>query len=515
MAFMLVAATAGAGAVGPGDETVTSAGELAFEDASAGVQVPEMKEGTSGGSGFTKAVHRMEWGASHEAFETYENDNGDVIQPAESDYWVNTTPDNPYSLTFTHVEEDDYGAFPRVSDESDNSASFLDASEHEATAGTNSSELTVEDTTVVDGVDAIRYNTGTNFESGAVAHSNFTANVSIDSDETKRVIMVGMDADTLESGSKGYINITDEGGDYVSVKFGAAFTQSDHDVIAASTGDGYVLQEKVSNLTVEGSGDGTIDNIEHVNVTVKDGDVDVSISWFDLEKKGKVTLAKEKKDTDDDDDLETVEHEDVTGAVSTYSLETLPSMYDDAVMHDVTAPVYWGGKKIDSEDVHIVANESDKYTFGMVVTAFYRINVPAQIDFTHSQLSLVDDVEWPAGRYIDSGVIEDADSTKDIDEFSMSDLSSPSTAYGDSSEGEEITLDSSISTDQDYVIGIKLNLKPSEWDAWTSPSGSGAAVAVSDGGGGGPIDALWTFVIGILGAVAAWKRKAIAAVLGR
>jgi len=293
----------------------------------------------------TKATHKMgEWGTDHADFREYEDDNSDRQTAA---YRVNTTYDEPYSFHVTDIEEADFTAFPRSSVQNQSGDSWANSADW-VKGGQNSSELTVENTTTADGVNAVRVSTS--FDGNGdetIAHAKYSE-FDIDSDETKRYIQIAAQVDTLDSSAVMYVNVTDEDGDHVSVRIDGAADEGMHNIVANGTGDTKVLQDQISNLTVQGSGDGTLNNLESVNVTI-DGagganDVDVSIAWFDIEKKGETTIAQ---DSDGNDIKEP------TSKVSTTGLDTMDSAFDDAELHNVEAPVTWDNDLLDDENVHV------------------------------------------------------------------------------------------------------------------------------------------------------------------
>lgn len=446
----------------------------------------------------TVASHPGEWGYTDSAMRFYFNDQGEKTL---GKYRVNTTSDvetgdnvNPYSFVVTDVEDDDFGAFPRrgadedddstdASAAEDNLASALDAGEW-TKSGANSSKLTISDTSTGPNVDAVRFNTGTAMAAGDVAtgsYANWTDE--LDSDESKRVLQLGVDVSTLDAGTEVQIDVTDESGDYKRVVLNSSRNYGDSDVVANGTGDGYVLQVKLSDLTTNGGG--SFDNIESIDVTIRDGDADVAIAWVDLQKKGVVELGEQKVPDSDGDyvDTDTV-NSSFKGAISVHSMTTLPAMWDDAVIHDVSFPVVWPAELLTDQgsaaEYQIVEDSADQYVgYDVVGNISYRIEVTNAIDLTHSNLDLVLDQEWPSERYVELGLVEGAGDS----EFGGLDYTDKTGVLGSASADSPVVLDGTVSAGTAYAINFKLKLTAAEWDGMRSPSGGTPA----GGAGGGPI----------------------------
>lgn len=463
----------------------------------------------------TKSSHPMEEGTSHEAVEGYYDDSGDWVSPSDSMFVVNTTSDiedgtnvNPYSYTVTDIEDNSFGAFPRKgSDENDpdtdapaaedNLASALDASEW-SKSGANKSKLTISDTETADGVAAVNFDTGTGMSDGDVAtgtYSNWSSE--LDSDESKRVLMLGADVNSLDAGGNVTIDVVDESGDYKRVVINSSEDASTHNVLADSAADGYVLQEKLSNLTTVGGGSWS--NIEKIQVTVNDADADVSLAWVDLQKKGEVTVGKQTVDgPDDDTDYDdTEEHvDDFSGDISVHSLDTLDSEFDDAVIHDLSYPATVPASELDASNTHHEwGNASDFPNFDATLDAYWRFELPAAIDLSYSGVSLEDVAVMHGDRYVTAEYKEGV--SEDTFEDGPSDISGFSSISGYDAEGDEITIDNTVSTANGMVVHLVVKYTDSQLDSVQGSSDGGAGMGPDDGSG----DGLFDWLIGLPGAV--------------
>lgn len=474
----------------------------------------------------TVAKHPMSEGGTHEDMAGYENDSGDwVDDPA---FVVNTSIGedvasdeegnrNMYTYNPAYLESDQFGAFPRVGDDEDdestddpasedNLASALDASEWSNVH--NASESSISDTTIASNVDAVKIDTGSSMVAGdntSYQYNNWTSE--LDSDETKRVIQLAGNVDDLDSSTVVDVNVTDESGDWVNVEINgsSSASTSDIDVAATSTGT-FFYQEKISDLTVHGGG--SFDNIESIEVNVRDGDADVQFSWIDLESKGKDTFGEKIVDDDDDDDDfdNTEEQYNGTGTISISDMTTLDSKWDDAEITDVQFPAKFRAQDLktegDDEDYRVEWTNSTKYTQENVLTVEYRLELPAEVDLSYAGTSLEMTQTWPDSRYVELGTIEGSDGEKFSTHEDDDDYTDQTSSLG--TEDSDIELDGSITTDTEYVVKIVSTFTDSEKatitdtgseDTTTDDSTDDAGGGTLGGGdSGGIIGTIWSWI---------------------
>lgn len=435
----------------------------------------------------TVAQHPMEKGTSDDAMAGYYNDSGHWV--SNPDFEVNTTsnPDtgdnvNPYSFHPTRINADFYGAFPRVGD-ANNSASALDASEWTVDTSNTAGSASVSDTQVARDVDAVQISatSQTSGDTAAYTYSNWTTE--LDSDEEKRVVQIGAEVDTLDSGTTVAVQFVDESGDYKELLIDPSQNvDTNTNVMANSTGQ-HVYQVRLSALATNGGGE--FNNIENVTVEVRDGNADVSVSWLDLEKKSFVTLAETTVDSDADgtyDETEVVRNS--TGQIDTHSMGTLGSAYDSASVIDVQFPATFEASKIEGDEgdegaYMIEWGDAEQYpSYDHTLTTHYRMDLPNQIDLSYSGLDLVIDQGFISDRYQTLGFEQGVSSDANFTEASLTDRTG---SLGQS--GDTVVLDSGVSTSDTYVVTAKVLLTDGERNVIEDVSGAAAPPTGSGSGG--------------------------------
>ena len=443
---------------------------LALTVLSSIVAMPVAAAGGIGWGGDAKtpnpAIHTdvtvEEWSnADFDSALEYYDDSG---EPTELPASLNESNDNPVTLTATAIEFDQGDAFPRLdAEDGENSASALDASEWTA------SGATVSDSTTAAGVDALNY-AGT-----ATSDSATYSNVSVADGEKSYVTIA---ADINSASGTPTLRLTDGDGNYVEVTLYDSSANADTDtVLANSTGEGKMLQEQAGSLTVQGSGDGSFDTTEEVSLH---GDIDADVSVLDAERTRELTFGERLEDTDDDDELETVTITDPRGEYSVTGLDTLDEVMTDATIYGVTADAEFAASDLrDDEDVSAEFGPSSDYPqWDQLGELAFRLELPTAFDLSYSSPELVDEPTLPSERYKNVEIAEDTGDT----EFSEIDYTSVASSYDGS---EEISLDSTISTDTEYVVSYDITLTDDEVSAiQDAASSSGGAAIMSSGGGG-------------------------------
>lgn len=445
----------------------------------------------------TISTHNMTWDTPLK----YESNSGDVKALNGE---VNGTDDpdepfyrnNPYSFIASDVNFTDGHEFPRKSDEIGyNSASALDASEwvNGTPAGIGSKTLSISDVTTAPNVDAVEIASGGSMASNDLLNATYE-NFTISSDADKRYIQFIVDVNTLDSAAGVNMSVHDSDGDYVDVSVAnSSNSASSYDVAAASTGDGFVLQEQVGNLTVEGSGDGTMQEIVRIEVTIVDGDATVQFAAINVEKMGEWNFGDQRTDTDSDDALETSTVHDPRGTHHVHDLGTMGPEFDDAIINDLSYPVNMRAKNLPAGEVSQYLNSTDSYPgFSTLLGSYYRLELPDQYDLTWNGPNLIHRAEWPGERYVTFEYAEDTGST-DFHAASYSSVSAPG------SEDELTMIDTSISAGQHYLFHSELKLTDANVDA--IQSGAGGAAPMDESGGGGFFSSIWGGVVAVVGSI--------------
>jgi hypothetical protein len=458
---------------------------LAFAVLSSMVAMPVAAAGGIGWGGDAKTpnpaietdVTVEEWnGADFDSALEYYDDAGD---PATLPASLNESNDNPVTLTATAIEFDQGDEFPRLDEEDDeNSASALDASEW------TTSGATVSDSTTAAGVDALNY-AGT-----ASSDSASYTNVSVADGEKSYVTIA---ADINSASGTPTLRLTDGDGDYVEVTlYDSTGTAGDDTVLANSTGEGKVLQEQVGSLDVQGSGDGSFGTTEEVSLH---GDIDADVSVLDAERTRELTFGERLEDTDDDDELETVTITDPRGEYAVTGLDTLDEVMSDATIYGVTADAEFAASDLrDDEDVSVEFGPSSDYPqWDQLGELAFRLELPTAFDLSYSSPQLVDEPTLPSERYKSVEIAEDTGDTA----FDEIDYTSVASSYDGS---EEISLDSTVSTDTEYVVSYDVTLTNDEVSAIENAASSGGA-GIMASSGGGPLSGIIGFVTSIPGMI--------------
>ncbi|MFB6200682.1 MAG: hypothetical protein ABEI98_01585, partial [Halorhabdus sp.] len=343
--------------------------------------------------------------------------------------------------------------YPRKS-EADNAASSLDASEW-STGGANASKLSVSQTDgqTASNVQSITIKTDGTMASGDVAYASYT-NQSITTDPTKRVAQTIVTVNTLDSGAEGALEIRDGEGDYVEVTINASQDPANADVIANQTGEGYVFQERLADLTVMGTGDGTLDAIEELRFNVSDADVSATFTMLDTERKSTFTVGEKLENTDDDAALETTTIEEITtpGEHKYVDVASMGSVFDGAVIHNLGVfGLKYDMAHLASEDIQAtfsqdIAKPYSGYKWGGDIKG--RLLVPTAIDLTHHTLTLRTEQAMVEPRYVAFEYIEGAS-----EDTAFGDYDSWTSLSGNLQDaGDTLTLDDTVQPGQVYAV---------------------------------------------------------------
>lgn len=454
-------------------------------------------------------------GTTHAAIAGYEDDGGDWVAGADTPFVVNTTHDiddgtnvNIYEFNPGHIEDGSRTAFPDKDDHTWTNASTWTINE-------GSSNVTISNTTVATGVEAVH------FSSTSVSGVNKGEQVyeakldnwdgELDSDESKRVLQFAADVDTLQSDASIRVLIYDESGDFKNFTIDPddTFSDSNPSVLGAGTND-YVKQVKLNDVSTTGGG--SFDNIENVTVqVVADGgttnlDTDFSLSWLDLRKKTKDTLGEARATTDDDgndadgdgdwDEFQTIYN--TTNTVHIYSMDTLDTEYDDAVVHDLEYPFRYEASGLtvsgDDGDYAIYWEENENPGYANVLNVTYNLELPSAIDLSYTSPSVEMTQKWNDQRYI---TLEQASEVSDSTNLTSASFSSVST----SAKGDLVTIQgSSVGAGERFLVHYELELTQEEVNA-IDVEGEGGAAAPAQQGGGGLGDMVVGFFTSTLGIV--------------
>lgn len=428
----------------------------------------------------------------------YEDNSGDIetlnatLNESDDADDLGSGTVNPYHFFPSDIEFEDAGAFPH-----DEDAVSAVHNESEWSTTTNGGSITVADASTASDVEALEISTSsvTSTDSVSATFSNF----SVTSDVSKRYLQTIADVNTLETDANVEIRAVDSDGDYVDVRLnGSADTAAD-DVAATGTATGVVDQEQVGTLSVEGSGDGTMQEIQEVTVFVEDGNADLDISALNVEKSGEWVLGDEQV-SDGDDGLETETVTDHAGGE--LQIDDLASMgvtFEDATIHGLTTPMNF--RAVDaagSDRVNVTFSEAPNYpSFDRKQTARYRLVLPDAYDLSYANAELRQESNLPNSRYQSVEILEGA---SDTDYHDLSGWTDKLDQIG--SSGEDVLIDGTIQPGQEIAyksVTLVTNGEASavqNVDAVLGPAGSGDGLLSPITGFFGSI---WGKITGILG----------------
>ncbi len=328
----------------------------------------------------------------------YEDDSGEIAQlPAVVDQSddvddIGSGTVNPYKFVATDIEFSDAARFPTDKE----SVSAIHNESEWTTAG-----LTVSDASTAPGVEALEVSSS-GLTSGSTASATYD-NVSITSDAEKRYLQVALDVVSMDSGATVELRAMDSDGDYVDVYASPSASATDDNVLATGTGEGFVIQEQMGSLTVEGSGDGTLAEIQSIEVVVSDADATVRMSALNAQKTSEWTFGDKRVNTDDEDDFETESITDVSsaGAIAIYNLDTMGSTFDNAVINGLTVPMkFSAGALEDESEVNVTFTSADSYpSFSQKMTSQYKLELPDAYDLSYANAELRQESQIPNSRY--------------------------------------------------------------------------------------------------------------------
>ncbi|AFK18631.1 hypothetical protein E6P09_07595 [Haloferax mediterranei ATCC 33500] len=415
----------------------------------------------------TKESHNLTWDSPLR----YENDDGKLVL---ADAEVNGSIDNPYEFYPTHVAADDFGAFPHNKD----NVSALTVSEWTVDATNTNATTTLVDASPATGVDGIQFATSsqTSGETTVFEFSNF----SIENDIEKKHLATAVDVAALDAGAVVEVRAVDDNGDYYAADINSSRT-SGSDLIANSTGTGFVFQEQMGQMDLVTAGDGSVGTLEKVQIVVKDGDADITMSMLNLEKLSKYKLGTRLENTDSDDELETVDiyEKNTSGKLALRKLTSMGSWANSAEIKGLTFDANFTAEKLSADAVKVEFKETgNKYPsyFG-TVTVQYRMQLPDVYDLDYAFPTLDDSQSVTRDRVLSVEVAEGvSNSTAFEDIESWTDKTAAYTGLNKS-----ITLDDTVQPGQYTVIKFEYKVTEDQYTAM-QPTLGGPGFSSDDGG---------------------------------
>jgi hypothetical protein len=424
----------------------------------------------------TKDTHNLTWDGPA----VYEGNNGDLTTLNAS---VNETYDNPYSFIASDVEFQDAGAFPHNKPD----VSALEAAEWSKDGGSSTGTFTVADTETAPNVDALLLSTSGQSSGDTAVFS--ASNFSVDSDAEKRYLQLVLDVDTLDSAASVDVATVDADGDeYVATIDPSA--SSGNDLITNATGEGVIYQQQLGKLDVAGSGDGTVDGIQSIEVRVSDADAALSISALNVESMSEWSFGETRVDSDGDDELETetIRQNAEGGALEVHSLDTLGPMLEQGTIHGLTTSWDMTAASLSAEDVNVTySEEAPNQAYAGTATVYYRMGLPSAYELNPSQARRTAN-QTVSGTELIS--VEYAEATGDTNMTEISDSAWTDISDSFGNRGDNVTVDETIQAGQHGVTKYQLMLGESQLQAMQETSGGPGIFGDSGQGSGGILSSI-------------------------
>lgn len=427
----------------------------------------------------------------------YEDDSGEV-QTVQAQ--VNGSVSGAkVSYRADQLADSDLNQFPRTDAESNNSETWLDtANWTTSVSDATNTALTVSDSdgSTASGVDSIQVGT-----SGMASGDTATATYSqpaVTSDANKRYFQGVMNVDQLEAGAVVAVQVRDGGGDYVEMEINGSRDATDNDVIANGTANGVIVQEQLGQLTVQGTGDGSLDAVQEIRIVTTDGNAQVTITGLNVEKKSAWDFGTERvpdTSTDDIDDYtgEVVRDRPNGGAIEAASLQGLGDWASDATVNKLTYLDVEYHLQDKPEDVDANITSGENYPNYELLELTWTRTILTAYDITHGQLELQTEQSLLSERYVKLRYAEGTGdkSTSEVADSSWIDLSG---LLGD--EGKTITADSTGQAGVTYKFQITGKLLPDQADNLEAAQDAGGGGFWGDSGGSSPFTSVYNWVAG-------------------
>jgi hypothetical protein len=429
----------------------------------------------------TKATHEI----GMDALE-YESNSGELVRLEAVQNGTESGNDMAYRPD--RLAFGDAAMFPRKTDEANNSASALDASEW----STSSASITDADGETGEGVDAITFSTN-GVSSGSSGSASYT-NVSETDDANKRILQVILNVESLDSGATVEVALIDGDGDEISPEIDSSADATADGVIANSTASGVVYQHRTGDLSVEGSGDGSFDGIQEVELRSSDGDATVTVTALNAERKSMWDLGSHRYENADGEwETETVEERPQGGMVDVTTVDSLGETFSNATvsrlkLYDLRYRL--ADQPDDFSAEFVDATDTGGYDTKLEFSG--RIQVETAYDLTHGDLELVVEQNLPGDRFQTIRYAEGVGDTA-FSEISDSEWVDVSGDLG--TEDSMTTADATGQSGVTYAVEITALVLPDEVDSLENVGGGGGFWGGSSGGTG-PFTSVYNWVAG-------------------
>jgi len=421
----------------------------------------------------------------------YENDNGNV--ETVQAHVNGTDSGSEVAYRADQIDAAPFKQFPRLSDEQNNSVTWLNAGSWTTSGAT----VTDTDGATADGVPSIEVASSGSLSSGATESATYSE-VAVSSDAEKRYLQFVGNVNSLSSGATVAVQVSDSDGDYVEAVIDPSRDASANDVIANQTASGVVYQEQLGQLSVQGSGDGSLDGITETSVEVRDADATVTIVGLNAEKKSQWDLGAERvpdTSTDDSGDYttETVHKRPSGGEIQASDLAGMGDAFSDATVAELSYLNVQYRMQDQPDSVDVEFTDGDQYPqFPSLLSVSFRTSIPTAYDLTHGDITLEAEQTFLTERYTQFRYAEGVGETEtaDIADGDWIDLTG---SLGETNT--TIVVDNTVQPDSEYVVQQEIKLQQEQADVLQQTGGSGGFWGDS-GGSGGPLSSLYNWVAG-------------------
>jgi len=380
------------------------------------------------------------------------------------------TPHNPNRIRADLIDIDDYRRFPgglttTNSDDEEVDASALDAefwtTDESGSAGTIS--VTEDD-------DALNI-AATGQATGDTATATFT-DFTIDDGEQRRVLQVVANINQLAADAVVSVRVVDATGNEVVATIDSSADAGADDVIATEQGSGIIFQQQLGDLP----GGPDLDTIEEVVVDVAEADADVTLHGFNLESSSRWQFGdRERVNTDEELVTETVYEQ--TGWFGITDLSTLydTDRFANAVLEEVRYDAAFRVSELPSSYVEYEFEDSGRDDYSRRMRYVYNFEFADAYSLDITLNTWYDEVafQYPSDRYMSMEVATGLSEQVALDETDDVEWTSRTSTYTGGSEGDEIELSGTPSSDSVLTLHGDVLYRGEEEEQATSAAAMG------------------------------------------
>ncbi|WP_241432952.1 hypothetical protein [Halorubrum tebenquichense] len=400
------------------------------------------------------------------------------------------TPHNPIRIRGDLIDIDDYRRFPADltttnSDDEEVDASALDAEfwTTDESGSTGTISVTEED-------DALNI-AATGQAAGDTATATFS-DFTIGDGEQRRVLQLVANVNELAADAVVSVRVVDAAGNEVVATIDSSADSSADDVIATAQGSGHIFQTQLGDMP----GGPDLDTIEEVVVDVSEADADVTFHGFNLESSSRWQFGNRER-VNSDEELVTETVYEQTGWFGITELSTLydTDRFANAVLEEVRYDAAFRVSELPSSYVEFEFEDSGRDDYSRRMRYVYNFKFPSAYSLSITLNTWYDEVvfQYPSDRYMAMEVATGLSEQVALDGTDDVEWTSRTSTYTGASEGDDIELSGTPSSDSVLALHGDVLYRGSEEDSATSSAAMGPT-----GREGGGLLSTW---LGKIGAV--------------